>query len=164
MSLSSRCLFPAVVGPQWAEKVIMPAWPWCFAALLKPDSFSASGGVVILIKEDTGGSGPQSSSPALHFPSHFCAVARRKFHQFPPAPPVDMPQRLLLRGVCETDWHNLTSCWDVNMCCREACCFTMEVLFYCLFSLILFYIHISSLEAETLNVFRADESVMWQKV
>lgn len=55
----------------------------------------ASAGTVMLIKEDTGGTGPQSSSPALHFPSRFpttwWGVASWKFHlstRHSPKPPV----------------------------------------------------------------------------
>lgn len=75
----------SVIQLQWAEEVIFVlGWPWCC------DEVSA--GTVMLIKDDTGGTSPQSSSSALHFPSQFPTtrqgVASRSYHKFPPAAPV----------------------------------------------------------------------------
>lgn len=57
MSLSSCCLFPAKVGSLWdGEAILAPGWPRCYTAVLNPSSSSA--GMVMLIKEDTRGTGP----------------------------------------------------------------------------------------------------------
>lgn len=75
-------------------------WPRCWSAVLK--LYFSSAGTVILIKEDTRGTGLQSSSSVLHFSFHFwvtqSAISYSK-NKFPQAWLVHMRQCLLLKGV-----------------------------------------------------------------